>query len=465
MKMAAMPTSPGIVRPWRRSLALASLLPLLAVAHVVPRAAGMVPADQTRHLLSSDTCAASMDAIVSFFECTDEAIDGCDDDAGDDCEEVCYPREVSRDCVSRADALSTMRSDEVEELIAGLAECPSPYAIYGGTEPNEMFGGFTGLEYTKQLIRHKFRICELGDAPGWQSDSPCAASMDAIVSFFECTDEAIDGCDDDAGDDCEEVCYPREVSRDCVSRADALSTMRSDEVEELIAGLAECPSPYAIYGGTEPNEMFGGFTGLEYTKQLIRHKFRICELGDAPGWQSNDPCTVAIDTILPVFTCFESVATLCDDGDRRCEDSCSPSRLSPDCEARTQALTPTKLDAALVDIATCPNEYAVYGGTEPSPMFGGSTGVQYVHGVLDSYYSVCMRIEPGEWQGSHATKSPKSKTKKSKKSKKSKKKTKKLSKKQVKKLCKKAKKSKKKCRKGDAKKNCKYTKKKGCVPK
>ena len=348
MKMAATPTSPGIVRPWRGSLALASLLPLLAVAHVVPRAAGMVPADQTRHLLSSDTC---------------------------------------------------------------------------------------------------------------------AASMDAIVSFFECTDEAIDGCDDDAGDDCEEVCYPREVSRDCVSRADALSTMRNDEVEELIAGLAECPGPYAIYGGTEPNEMFGGFTGLEYTKQLILHKFRICELGDAPGWQSHDPCTVAIDTILPVFTCFESVATLCDGGDRRCEDSCSPSRLSPDCEARTQALTPTKLDAALVDIATCPNEYAVYGGTEPSPMFGGSTGVQYVHGVLDAYYSVCMRLEPGEWQGSHATKNPKSKTKKSKKSKKSKKKTKKLSKKQVKKLCKKAKKSKKKCRKGDAKKNCKYTKKKGCVPK
>ena len=61
-----------------------------------------------------------------------------------------------------------------------------------------------------------------------------------------------------------------------------------------------------------------------------------------------------------------------------------------------------------------------------------------------------------------ASKSPKSKTRKSKKSKK---KTKKLSKKKVKKLCKKAKKSKKKCKKGDAKRNCKYTKKKGCVPK
>ena len=41
----------------------------------------------------------------------------------------------------------------------------------------------------------------------------------------------------------------------------------------------------------------------------------------------------------------------------------------------------------------------------------------------------------------------------------------KLSKKQVKKLCKTAKKSKKKCKKGDAKNNCKFSKKKGCVPK
>ena len=41
----------------------------------------------------------------------------------------------------------------------------------------------------------------------------------------------------------------------------------------------------------------------------------------------------------------------------------------------------------------------------------------------------------------------------------------KLSKKQVQKLCKKAKKSKKQCKKGDAKDNCKFSKKKGCVPK
>ena len=41
----------------------------------------------------------------------------------------------------------------------------------------------------------------------------------------------------------------------------------------------------------------------------------------------------------------------------------------------------------------------------------------------------------------------------------------KLSKKQVKKICKKAKKSKKQCKKGDAKDNCKFSKKEGCVPK
>ena len=41
----------------------------------------------------------------------------------------------------------------------------------------------------------------------------------------------------------------------------------------------------------------------------------------------------------------------------------------------------------------------------------------------------------------------------------------KLSKKQVQKLCKKAKKSKKQCKKGDAKDNCKFSKKEGCVPK
>ena len=112
--------------------------------------------------------------------------------------------------------------------------------------------------------------------------------------------------------------------------------------------------------------------------------------------------------------------------------------------------------------SACNNAECGYDGGDCSECAPGCYAFVIANGWCDS---ACNNAECG-YDGGDCKKKKKNKKKNKKKGKKKgKKKKKKLSKKQVKKVCKKAKKSKKKCKKGDAKKNCRFSKKKGCTPK
>ena len=418
---------------------------------------------------STDPCMQVQDSIIGVFGCFDAAIEevGC---FRDDCEEVCHPDRIPRRCVDLLDALDDMTVEEVDDKLNTLAGCPTDYSMYGSQEPSDAFGGYSGAEYTKYILRHRNRLCGLdGDLEGWQSSDPCVQVQESIVGIFECFDAAIEEeeCDED---DCEEVCHPDRIPRRCVDLLDALDDMTVEEVDDKLNTLAGCPTDYSMYGSQEPVDAFGGYSGADYTKGVLRHRNRLCALGKAlEGWKTDNVCLAAREALLPTFTCLEDVN--CDGDDEKCgPDECRAEEIPPMCRVSIAQLTPERVEEHLAGIATCTDGHEAYGNTVADGTCGPVPCADYVRFQFNRNWDICGLGEWGEDEPTFpeyvgdkkdATKKSKAK-KKSKKKKKLSKKKKKLSKKDIKKLCKKASKSKSKCKK--EKKHCTYKKKK-CSPK